>query len=598
LKSLMLFVHYVLIDIGTWCHTSTHFDRKTIEARVEHEGISFLTISLPRFGADFQKSLDRGFVANDLFTGFQWKGGLPRLFSGFLSLVFDTSTGRLLDDPSIDAIRAIRQITLMFAKISLECTSARKWKAIERYVECEQELRMSDLSRSEKDNSDFKRISQLLFRDVFTTIDSSVYYGNIIPKHGTGSTADHILGNEKYDVAYWTDRLETYFPAMENILPSYGFISESSIPRYLEPGAEIPVKVITVPKTLKTPRIIAMEPVVMQYVQQGLHEQFASAFRKDDISRWLIDYSSQVPNQHLARRGSLFGDLATLDLSEASDRVSNQLVRLMLSNFPHLAAGVDACRSRKADVPGVGVLRLAKFASMGSALCFPFEAMVFATVIFLGIERVLNRPLTREIISSFAGSVRVYGDDIIVPVEFVSSVCSMLRTFGFKVNADKSFWTGKFRESCGKEYYDGNDVSIVKLRSLFPSSRKHATELVSTVALRNLLFQAGFDSTIEFLDNMIEDIIPFPAVEETSSVLGKLTHIGYTTERVSTDLQIPLVKGAVVKVTLPVSRPSGVGALLKYFLKRSELPFVDEEHLLRAGRAVSVDIVTRWACPF
>jgi len=180
----------------------------------------------------------------------------------------------------------------------------------------------------------------------------------------------------------------------------------------------------------------------------------------------------------MAREGSHTGSLATLDLKEASDRVSNQLVRRMLENHPWLRAGVDSCRSRRAVVEFPSgrseSIRLGKFASMGSALTFPVEALVFATCAILGIERALGRQLTKKDVHRLRGQVRVYGDDIIVPVEYVHSVNEVLETFGFRVNFGKSYWTGKFRESCGGDYYDGHDVTIVRVRRIFPSSPRNA----------------------------------------------------------------------------------------------------------------------------
>jgi len=210
----------------------------------------------------------------------------------------------------------------------------------------------------------------------------------------------------------------------------------------------------------------------------------------------MLDTRDQTPNQRLAREGSLTGALATLDLSEASDRVSNQLVRTMLEDYPHLHWAVDASRSRKADVPGHGVIRLAKFASMGSALCFPFEAMVFLTLIFLGIERESSTLLTRRKLERYVGKVRVYGDDIICPVDSVDSVVSVLTLFGAKVNTGKSFWTGRFRESCGKEYYAGEDISIVRVRREFPTSPKDAARVMSIISLRNQFYKTGLWATV------------------------------------------------------------------------------------------------------
>ena len=515
MKSLIALLRWVLIDLGTRCGTSTTLDLKTIERRVEHEGISFLTISLANFGSDFQKSLDQGYVDSCSFAGFQRKGGLPLFLGGFLSHVFSTTGGRLLDEPCISCILSIRQITLMWAKMSIPCSETRTKKAIAQYVKCESSVRQYDVSFSNDSDliqTRFKRMSSLLWADYFSKLDNSLYAEGIVPKHGPGATADKLRGNAKFRQIEWTERLQKVFPDWENLIPNGHFSDDLHSVTVLEPGMERPVRVITVPKTLKTPRIIAIEPACMQYAQQGVLEMMTKIGREFDNFRSFVCSDSQAPNQKLARFGSISGSLATLDLSEASDRVSNQHVRALLANHRHLFDAVDATRSRKADVPGFGVQRLAKFASMGSALCFPFEAIVFTTVIFMGIERALNRRLTAKDISNFAGKVRVYGDDIIVPVEFVHTVIEELEAFGFLVNTHKSFWTGKFRESCGKDYYSGIDVSVVRCRSFLPRNKQHVKEIISTVSLRNQLYAAGFDRSVEYLDSLILRIIPFPYV--------------------------------------------------------------------------------------
>lgn len=375
------------------------------------------------------------------------------------------------------------------------------------------------------------------------------------------------------------------------------FLEHADVP-LVEPGAELPVRVITVPKTLKTPRIIAIEPTCMQYVQQGLLEAIVEGIGRDRLLTTLIGFSTQEPNQLLAKAGSITGALATLDLSEASDRVSNQLVRNLIGDYPLVLQAVDACRSRTADVDGHGIIRLAKFASMGSALTFPFEAMIFITIILCGIEEALNTRLTRKAIYGLLGQVRVYGDDIIVPVEFVPFVYSELEAFGFRVNASKSFYSGRFRESCGKEYYAGYDVSIVRCRSRLPATRKAVSEFVSSASMRNQLFLAGYYHTVEWIDEVIERKFLFPNVLETSPIIGKLSAEGYSTQRTSSHLHAPLVKGHVIDAKIPVSRLDGWPALMKWFLKRGDLPIFDRNHLERAGRPVSVDIKTRWASPF
>ncbi len=594
MKSLMQLTRLVLQDLGDLCGTSTDRDFKTVTARFEHEGFSFLTITLPAFASDLQKGLDLGAVTHDHFAGFRFGGGLPRFLGGFLELVFDRKTGRLLDNPSADAIFAVRQACLLFGKILLPCSDARVSGAIESYIECEKQVRVNDALLPVAELLAFQKMSLKLWGDVFQRVDENVYNGEVVPKHGPGATADQLKGNRKFDQREWTERLEVVFPHGEFLFPNWRWFSHRSVD-LLEPGAERPVRVITVPKTLKTPRIIAVEPTCMQYVQQGIAEKLLESIQGDDTLRQIVGFDDQLPNQEMAREGSLKGDLATLDLSEASDRVSNQLVRTMFATFPNLREGVEATRSRKADVPGHGVTRLAKFASMGSALCFPVEAIVFTTVIFLGIQKALRRPLTRSDFRRYVGRVRVYGDDIIVPADVVRFVVSELETFGFRVNASKSFWSGNFRESCGKEYYNGHDVSVTRVRRVLPTQRKHAQEIISAVSLRNQLYWAGLWGATAWLDELLGKLISFPMVLPSSPVLGRHSVLGFETQRMCPDLHRPLVKGEVVSARIPPSYLDGPSALLKIFLKRGDMPFADGRHLERAGRPSLVRTKTRWA---
>jgi len=604
MKSLTVFLQMVLQDLGDWCCISTTRDLKTVTSRYEHEGLSFLTIALPAFGADLQKGLDQGRVSDDLFMGFSRSGGLPRFLGGFLRNVFDPCNGVLLEDPCTASIWAVRQFTLMFAKMNLPCTKTRVDRAVSGYLQCESDLRNAPPIEPALYES-FLRIGRLLWADFLSDVDLDIFNGEIIPKHGPGATADKIRGNAKWRQLKWTRRLDAVFPHWEH-LTSSDKISYELLPpvEICEPGAETPVRVITVPKTLKTPRIIAVEPTCMQYMQQGILGVLERNLERHNLPSKLISWKSQVFNQELAREGSISGELATLDLSEASDRVSNQHVRDLLQNHPHLFAAVDACRSRKADVPGHGVIRLAKFASMGSALCFPFESMVFMTLVFLGIERELSHQITKKEIYSYLGTVRTYGDDIIIPARFMRSVIGLLEAFGLKVNRDKSFGDGKFRESCGRDYYDGIDVSIVRLRSIIPTSQKDVSGIVSTVSTRNQLYHAGMWRAAHFLDGCLERLIPFPYVLPGSPVLGRHSFLGLEDPvRFDSDLQRPVVKGVVVKAEPPVDRLDGYAALLKCLTyaslrgDNSDLPVTGVDHLERSGRPFAVDIKRVWGTP-
>jgi hypothetical protein len=236
---------------------------------------------------------------------------------------------------------------------------------------------------------------------------------------------------------------------------------------------------------------------------------------------------------------------------------------------------------------------------MGSALCFPVEAMVFLTVVYHGIERALKRRVVRRDIISFGDKVRVYGDDIIVPIEYVRDVISSLELFGFKVNKSKSFWNGKFRESCGGDFFAGHDVTPVRVRREFPSSRRDVEEVESLVALRNLFYTKGLWQTAKHLDDIIALVLPhFPIVLPTSPLLGRISiPFEYQEEKMCEHLHRPLVRGYVAKHTAPKSVLDGYGALLKFFLKQGDEPY-DREHLLRTGRSKSASIKLKWCPPY
>lgn len=599
MKSLTMLWSVLANEYASRCCTSATRDIKTVTCRVEDEGLSFLTITLPSFGKDFQKGLDQGIVDRNSFQGFSWRGGLPRFLGGFLDRVFNRDSGVLVDEPDIEAILAIRQLTLLFSKILLPCSQGREKAAMDEYINCDREVKENDSFMVESDYNEFNRMSHLLFGDLFHHMDKLVYDEDLVPKHGPGATADKLMGNQKFNQRTWTDRLQEVFSFENFLFPNPRFCKDEEV-TFLEPGSEIPVKVISVPKTLKTPRIIAIEPTCMQYMQQALLEKMIEFIEGDSILNTFLGFSDQVPNQDLAKEGSESGDLATLDLSEASDRVSNQLVRCMLQRHPWFSKAVEATRSRKARVPGKGVHRLAKFASMGSALCFPMEAMVFLTIIFLGIEKERSTHfVSRDELLPYFNRVRVYGDDLIVPSDDVESVILSLEHFGARVGRHKSFWTGRFRESCGKEFYDGIDVSIVKLRRVPPTSLSDVPAVISHVSFANQLFGAGCWETVRYVDSTIRKVLKYyPVIEETSPVLGCTSFMGYKPERMCAQLHRPLVKGYVIRPVLPKNSLSEHGALLKYFLKRGNFAHADVKHLERSGRPRAVDIKPRWVPPY
>jgi len=269
-RNLLLLWQVLAEELASRCRTSTTRDFETVTSRVEHEGLSFLTITLPTFGKDLQKGLDQGKVDGSLFRSFKRKGGLPAFLQGFLRQVFDEKSGCLLDDPDLESIFALRQLTLPFAKILLDCSPDRVEAAFQGFIDCEEELKQNDRERTEVDYLAFTRVSRLLWADAFSIVDGNIYNDCILPRHGPGATADRLRGNLKFVQREWPDRMEAVFPYWKYCLPNEGYISYSLRVQFLDPGTERPVRVISVPKTLETPRLIADEPTAMQYMKQAV----------------------------------------------------------------------------------------------------------------------------------------------------------------------------------------------------------------------------------------------------------------------------------------------------------------------------------------
>jgi hypothetical protein len=214
-----------------------------------------------------------------------------------------------------------------------------------------------------------------------------------------------------------------------------------------------PARLGFVPKTSKTDRTICVEPSLNALGQKGI-----GTYMKRRLGLFGVNLFDQSINQRLALQGSIHGDLATVDLSSASDTVSYALVMslLPLDWFSLL----DRFRSESVEVEGV-VMDLEKFSSMGNAYTFELESLLFYALALAVCDSLdlLGGPIfDNGRLQKRAENVSIYGDDIIVPVSAIDLLYEVLKWCGFKVNTEKSYHHGLFRESCGADWFNGFDV--------------------------------------------------------------------------------------------------------------------------------------------
>jgi hypothetical protein len=179
----------------------------------------------------------------------------------------------------------------------------------------------------------------------------------------------------------------------------------------------------------------------------------------------------------------------------------------------------------------IGALK--KFASMGSALCFPVESMYFYTICVAALLKEQNLPVTHDNCFKVSRDVYVYGDDIVVPTTYASVVLDYLQKYNCKVNTHKTFYTGRFRESCGVDAYLGELVTPIYLRQDVPQNKQQAKRVISWSATANQFYRKGYWNTATYMHNVCEKILDrfYPYLSETSSGLGRVSFLGFRSVR-------------------------------------------------------------------
>lgn len=285
---------------------------------------------------------------------------------------------------------------------------------------------------------------------------------------------------------------------------------------------------ITVPKSYKTGRGVAPEPVS----RQVLGYQIASGIEKC-LKKFGVNLHDQGLNQEACRLAVKNG-LTTVDYSAASDSISLALVEHLFKYRPDILADLKACRTEYISIRGRGSYVNHRAFTMGNAVTFSVESLIFLalaiySVSWHGLERFIDSALSglpveeRRYYSYFpvkkvveSSGIRVYGDDVILPDYAYATYCDLSQKLGFTVNAEKSY-TGKsaYRESCGVEYWQKptwrESVEITGVYYPRGTSRKALPELLG---LQHKYW--SFPSVNNFLLGLILDVFPGMTASEVS----------------------------------------------------------------------------------
>lgn len=212
----------------------------------------------------------------------------------------------------------------------------------------------------------------------------------------------------------------------------------------------------SVPKKVDTDRGIALEdPINMSnqlYVKDLLEERIAN-------HRWgyAMPIKEQDRNRELARKGALYNTLATIDYSSASDTVTKDLVQMLFPDSWWRAFMRCVPTGFILSEHDFGPRKLFSFATMGCGCTFVVE-----TLTFFAIDAAADIVMQlhagwhpdgyniREI--QISDAISAMGDDQTCPTYLLPLISYIGEQVGFRINHNKTFTNGLYRESCGAEW--------------------------------------------------------------------------------------------------------------------------------------------------
>lgn len=591
-------------------------DLKRLLSLIEHRGHHFAMVSLPAFAKHFDRCLANGRLTPsriDGFRPFRRRGVIPCLFKGLLLRVFDES-GALRSDRSIASVRAIRQLSRVAKRFRMACPSDVIERHVNDFVTTDLDCRLPTLPWS-SDEFDANAVQNLHFGDLWTDTTTnadytaiprpermrltdtiqrvcdivSVSFGIFDPegwdfKHGPGAVADRPNRKDsKYSFRFWSGRLGRVFPVDRFAFANYGHWVDAVKAGSVSENTEESSKLIAVPKTLDAPRLIASEPTANQWCQQSLKDFFYKKIAGTWLSR-SISLRDQSFNQAAALQASCDGKHATIDLSSASDRISCYVVERLWRRNPSVLDALEASRTDQVRLPSLSsapksLHKIRKFSTMGSACTFPLQTILFECVALAGICYQRDIKPSKRALEELAREVRVFGDDIIVPVDSWFAVVGYLHLLGLKVNPSKTFGSGRFRESCGMDAFEGHDVTPVAILEL-PTYRRPES-IVSTVDAIHNFAKKGWIRTATFLTKTLPGRFIFARVGLDSGAFGIPDFLYDKEPRYRVN---PYLFRREARVHVPVARSENVPnqgnpAVLQYFTEACNAKYVFADRL-------------------
>lgn len=331
----------------------------------------------------------------------------------------------------------------------------------------------------------------------------------ITGRFGPGACAEHYTHVQRFDkLRTWCELSRTGSREQSDL----GHWPE--VPLSCGDGDHVVARLCAVPKEETKDRLITVEPAYSTFSEQYVRSAILESIHRGPLRGSAMDQGyvdgAQV-QRGLALRASKNGRLATLDLKDASDNITWDLVQRVFPSW--LVELLEVTRStsycyRHPDTHHQITRTLNMFGGMGNACTFSIETLFFSAYAVACAQQ-----------NGLSPFVSTFGDDIIVTSDVA---CALMKKHDacFVINHDKSFWGGDaLRESCGIFAYKGVDITVPKVDG-YPNTWEGRTALCD---LHRRLYgmSAGFAQRLSYsigspllLVNWPFEVLGYPSISD------------------------------------------------------------------------------------
>lgn len=249
---------------------------------------------------------------------------------------------------------------------------------------------------------------------------------------------------------------------------------------------------INVPKNAEIMRPVRPNTLLGSYITYGIGKYLVKRYKEVEG----VDLNHrQEKHKVWAQEASVTLRSVTADMSSCSDSFTSRLMNMLLPrdwfNF------LNQMRTSYVKIGKEGKpFYSPSFMAMGIGYTFPLMSICLDCIIRSAAELL-----------SIRGRVSVFGDDLIYPRKLHAYIIPILEDLGFVVNEEKTFSHKPFRESCGGDYYDGQDVRPARPEGVFELLTSEVSICAYVYKLYNSLIRRWEEEEIPLTLTYLRSII-------------------------------------------------------------------------------------------